>query len=456
MTRPDAFSSRSYGSGMTVIEASDLVHVGTFVGGHRARCGAPVGQVLDWLDVANPASHASFDCPACWLDLSGGREPMGGSRPPAFDRAHLATGYTTVGPATGFFGDFSNHDFTRGPMDFARMRDDGLAGAWFKSSDGLNFYTDPYFPGAIGQMRATMQVRGAYHVLWGNRSITGQIDWWFTILDRWCPWWRTDPDFVLMSDDEPFGYNTAPSIAQINTAHDYIKATTGKGSLAYAPPWVYGTALDALRWPLVSSNYGANPAVHYPIGYPGDTSGRWHPQAAILQYGSTLIIGNQSTCDTNAHREGVAGIRSLIGGDVSGGNQPTTSELIRILTTKSDDRGFLTPANMAADPPNQGLGKVLTYNFPDIEARLTARIDAAAAGDAARDAVMLAALQALSSGGTSVDTGVVLAAIRDAAAAESAAVAALHEQLAAETAGRRAAEQRLAAAEQAAADALKP
>jgi hypothetical protein len=302
---------------MTVIQASDLVHVGTFVGGHHARCGASVGAVRDWLDVANPASDTSFDCPSCWLELSGGREPMGGSRPPAFDRSHVATGYTAVGPLTGFFGDFSNHDFTRGPMDFARMRDDGLAGAWFKSSDGLNFYTDPYFPGAIAQMRTTMQVRGAYHVLWGNRSITGQIDWWFTILDRWCPWWRDDPDFVLMSDDEPFGYNTAPSIAQINTAHDYIKATTGKGSLAYAPPWVYGTALDALRWPLVSSNYGANPAVHYPIGYPGDTSGRWHPQAAILQYGSTLIIGNQSTCDTNAHREGVAGIRALIGDPVS-------------------------------------------------------------------------------------------------------------------------------------------
>jgi hypothetical protein len=69
------------------------------------------------------------------------------------------------------------------------------------------------------------------------------------------------------------------------------------------------------------------------------------------------------------------------------------------------------------------------------------------AADAQRDAVTLAAIQAIATGGTSVDTTVVLAAIRDAAAAESAKVT----ELLGEVAELRAA---LAAAAQAEAGAL--
>jgi hypothetical protein len=79
---------------------------------------------------------------------------------------------------------------------------------------------------------------------------------------------------------------------------------------------------------------------------------------------------------------------------------------------------------------------------------------AAASADAQRDAVTLAAIQALAAGGTSVDTSAVLTAIRDAAAAESAAVSGLHEQVGDLHAQVAALQAKLAAAAQAEAGAL--
>lgn len=216
---------------------------------------------------------------------------------------------------TALIGDFSNHDWDRGGMDFAAMRRAGLLGAIHKCTDGMNFYRDPYWPVAAGRMRAAFGdgVYGAYHVLWGNRSIPGQVDWWFAVLDATAPGWRTDPGFALMSDNEPFGYNAPPSIGQINQAGDYIRQLTGKVMLAYAPTWVYGAAVNVLRYPLVASNYGANPPGKFTTGYPGDASARWRPPTAVLlQYGSRLSIGPQSGCDVNAYRGTITDLRARL------------------------------------------------------------------------------------------------------------------------------------------------
>lgn len=221
---------------------------------------------------------------------------------------------------TEFLGDWSNHDWGRGSMDFAAMRRDGVRGGTHKTSDGLNFYRDPYWPGAVGRMRSAFAdgVYGSYHVLWGNRSIRAQVDWWFSILDATAAGWRADPRFAVMSDNEPFGYNVAPTIAQVNEAGDIIRALTGKTMLAYCPPWHYGAALGGLRYPLVSSNYGSNPIAHYLAAYPGDSSSRWGG-AALLQYGSRTRMGAQSTCDTNAFRGSLEELRSIVGGPMASG-----------------------------------------------------------------------------------------------------------------------------------------
>jgi hypothetical protein len=66
---------------MDEMPAIELVHTTRpFEAGPR--CGAELGEpVVPWEHVADPDHPATFNCGACWLDLSGGREPMGGSRP---------------------------------------------------------------------------------------------------------------------------------------------------------------------------------------------------------------------------------------------------------------------------------------------------------------------------------------------------------------------------------------
>jgi hypothetical protein len=66
---------------MDTLPEVELVHT-TRPGQTEARCGAgPTATVVPWEWVADPDHPATFDCGDCWLDLSGGREPMGGSRP---------------------------------------------------------------------------------------------------------------------------------------------------------------------------------------------------------------------------------------------------------------------------------------------------------------------------------------------------------------------------------------
>jgi hypothetical protein len=207
---------------------------------------------------------------------------------------------------TAHFGDWSNHDWGRGAMDFTAMARDGIAGGWHKTTDGLNFYLDPYWPAAIGRMKAAFPLGpyGSYHVLWGNRDLAGQIDWWFSVLDRTAPGWRTDPRFVLVLDAEPFSYNGLPTIGQVNTAGDLITRRVPKVPGAYCPEWVYGTALASLRYPHIASKYGTNPAVRYPAAYPGDGSTRWSRpggRSVLLQYGSRTVMGSQQTCDADAY-----------------------------------------------------------------------------------------------------------------------------------------------------------
>jgi hypothetical protein len=188
-------------------------------------------------------------------------------------------------------------------MDVAAMARDGIEGGFHKLTDGLNYYVDPYFATAIARMRGNLGFYGPYHVLWGNRDIVGQANWLVSILDQQYPWWRTDPRFRIMSDDEKFSYNVQPSIAQINQFHDVINSHRVTTQAAYAPHWVYNGAETGIRYLVVGSNYGSNPAVHYPVGYPGDSSSRWGLGNGVLQYGSMLVMGTQSQTDCNAVRD---------------------------------------------------------------------------------------------------------------------------------------------------------
>lgn len=218
---------------------------------------------------------------------------------------------------TIFGWDTSSHDDTPASRD-------GLQFFTCKLTDGDHYYENPSFATKLNAMKGFgVEVLGAYHVLWGNKSIANQVAWFIQMLDARIPWWRDFEYFICQSDDEPFytGVQTAPSIAQINEFHDRVQTVsngklTAPRNLAYAPGWVYGSGIGSLKYPWWQSAYGNNPAGHYPTIYPGDTSSRWNGAKVpfFLQYGSNAIIAGQTTSDANAFRGTLDDLKAALGG----------------------------------------------------------------------------------------------------------------------------------------------
>lgn len=205
---------------------------------------------------------------------------------------------------TSFGTDRSHHN--------GRLNADLLKGLQFhthKLTDGDHYFEDSAYKTATEYARSlNVPILGSYHVLWGNRNLTSQADWWIQRVTALTPYWRSVP-YVWQSDCEGFGYNGVPTIDQINTFGDLVCSRANipaERYIAYAPAWVYGAGLSRLRYMNWGSNYGSNPAIDYRAAYPGDNSSRWQVKAngvvvkvnmPFLQYGSATNIQ-----DANAYR----------------------------------------------------------------------------------------------------------------------------------------------------------
>lgn len=288
--------------------------------------------------------------------------------------------------STTYGWDTSSHDSTPASRD-------GIDFFTCKLTDGDHYYENPTFAAKINAMRGFgVEILGAYHVLWGNRSIANQVNWYVQRLDAVIPWWRDFEYFICQSDNEPFytGVQTAPSISQINEFHDrMITATGGKidatKNEAYAPSWHYGSSISGLKYNWWPSNYGSNPTGHYPDIYPGNSSSRWNgPIAAfLLQYGSNAIIAGQDTSDANAYRGTLDQLKAALGGDVTTWN---TDDLYAIDAAIAAGLDVATrkgaPLNLDLRPMWERIGKeaadAVAPQLDEIQASL-ARIEAALA-----------------------------------------------------------------------------
>lgn len=162
-------------------------------------------------------------------------------------------------------------------------------------------------------------------------------------------------------------------------------------------------------------------------GYSAGRNARTLPFAHLRQHLPTTIAG--VSCDPNdvlipAFGQAGAGISSTSapGGDMEL-DTPIPGSGYGANPKGLDVRLALIDLTKAIDPYD-------TTSWQNETLRNTRQLVSAAAADEKRDAVLLATLQALTAGGTSVDTTAVLAAIRDATAAESTTVAALAAQVA--------------------------
>jgi glycosyl hydrolase family 25 len=231
---------------------------------------------------------------------------------------------------TSYVTDWSNHN--SGAL--TQSQANGLVGFWHKCTDGDHWYADPYFKSHCDMARSLgVDSLGGYHVLWGNRDLVSQAHWFVDRVRAQAP-----DAIVFMSDNEPFGYNVAPSIDQVNAFNqavaDYAQVPASS-VLAYCPQWHYGSAISGLRFPWIQSNYGSNPTGPYATVYQqtvGDGSSRWNGPAPMpfLQYGSRTDVG-----DANAFRGDAAAFFAFLTGGSGGSSMlckfGDKSEIVRAL-----------------------------------------------------------------------------------------------------------------------------
>lgn len=225
---------------------------------------------------------------------------------------------------TTFICDWSNHN--TGVLSQAQARD--LVAFIHKITDGDHWFEDPYFKQHVDMARGLgIPVLGGYHVLWGNRDLKSQAQWYVDRVRALAP--DAAKFGVWMSDNEPFGYNGKPTIDQVNTFNGYVAQIAGVPASAveaYCPGWTYGSAVQGLKYPWWQSNYGTNPSGRYQDVYPGDSSSRWSSYTAmsLLQYGSNTDIG-----DASAFRGSKQDFINFLGGNMtspSADNQWTFTE----------------------------------------------------------------------------------------------------------------------------------
>ncbi|HTI26197.1 MAG TPA: GH25 family lysozyme [Kutzneria sp.] len=217
--------------------------------------------------------------------------------------------------------DASDFDWSRGPMDLAAARRDGITFFTHKATEGTSTQ-HKHLADRLDRARAVgIEFLGAYHVVRSGPSVAAQVAYFLAYLDAQVPWWRGYPGFFLQPDLERWSYDNVAASTGVAFC-GALKAAQPKRVIAYASKGQYGDQLAGLAGlgvPLWNANYGANRAGHYRQAYPGDSGAGWAAysgQTPVLwQYGSQLTIGSQPGCDANAFRGTLDDLRTLIMGD---------------------------------------------------------------------------------------------------------------------------------------------
>jgi len=233
-----------------------------------------------------------------------------------------------------FGWDASDYDWSRGPMDLAAARADGIDFFTHKATEATSITHVHYRDGLLRARDAGIPVLAAYHVVRSPANARDEVDFHLNYVDRQTPWWRDWPHWCWQVDLEKWPYDDVPA-AEGEDFADIIETLTGRPAFIYASRGQYGDALRGTSHPLWNASYGTNPAVHYRAAYPGDGSTRWAAYSgrvpAILQYGSRTTIGRQPTCDANAFRGTLADLLTLTTND--GDDMPLSNDDVQKIWT---------------------------------------------------------------------------------------------------------------------------
>lgn len=205
---------------------------------------------------------------------------------------------------TTFGWDASDFDWPRGPMDLAAAYRDGIRFFTHKATEGTGTQHKHYGTALNRARAAGIPVVGAYHVVRSRDSVDAQLRYLLDYVTAQTPWWSSHPYWMWQVDCERWPYDNVSA----TRGHDFAAALagqTGKRVVLYASKGQYADGIPA-GTPLWNAHYGSNPSGHYKELYPGDGSAGWATYSGqtpkLLQFGSRLHIGTQSTCDANAFR----------------------------------------------------------------------------------------------------------------------------------------------------------
>lgn len=222
---------------------------------------------------------------------------------------------------TVFGWDASDYDWSRGPMDLAAARRDGIDFFTHKATEAT-WTRHARFGEAMRRARdAGIPILGAYHVVRSPANAAAEVDFCLSYVDAQTPWWRDHPCWFWQVDLEKWSYDAVPA-SEGEAFADIIEQRTGRRAVIYASRGQYGDQLTGTSHELWNANYGTNPTVHYRTVYAsrgGDSGPGWVVYSgrmpAIWQFGSRTTIGSQNICDANAFRGTLSELRALLGGD---------------------------------------------------------------------------------------------------------------------------------------------
>jgi hypothetical protein len=346
----------------------------------------------------------------------------------------LQSGKATATAARTYGWDTSHYD---GALTVAVMRQAKAEGIEFvtgKIGEGAS-YDDPLDSINLTAARdAGIQLIGGYYVPRSSPTIAAQVANCIALADKSEPWWRTFPGWFWQTDLERWPTDSVPPSVGIAFGNA-LRAATGKPVVMYASRGQYGDTLGAWAGHLWNAHYPSSRQAPFKLLYPGDDFVGWSEYSGkvplILQYASTATIAGKTTCDANAYRGTLAQLIAAIMGGT-----PMSS------LDAGDAKTVWYTKNIPSTNPTETPATALLDTQTNVRSLL--------ASQAAQDkqlTALLAAVTALSGAGTNVDTALIIKAVKDVGATESALIT----QLAAELADTRA---RLAAAEQAAHDIL--
>jgi hypothetical protein len=286
---------------------------------------------------------------------------------------------------TVFTVDVSNHDWDRhgGALDWGKIRAAGIQAMCAKATEGDPSgyaYTDPYFAAQVrGARAAGMTLAGGYHVLCrgDQNGINRQVDWLRRQLGAVG---GLGNGVWAMIDVEPFqelvDQGIVPRWDDVHRFADRWDAVTGGYPLAvYLPRWVWSGTLgspnfSALRGPVVSSDYGGNPALPLAGLYSargGDHGPGWAQYGGktpeLWQFGSNAQIpGASSATDVNAYRGTLAQLTARLTGSTQE-DDVTPAQEAWLYTVSSIDGSAWQGSETASVRDEAGKTGVLTLGL---------------------------------------------------------------------------------------------